>query len=59
MKTKNRFEVQGPFHRNGVKPYWIVFDNVKKAVVSQTPRKGNALSQASTLENLYKEAGRQ
>ena len=45
-----RYEVQGPFHRRGVKPYWIVFDRIRKHVVSSHTRKGQAWDEARTRE---------
>jgi len=46
-----RYEVQGPFHRRGQRQYWIVFDKIKKALVSTHTRSGDAWNKMSEMES--------
>jgi hypothetical protein len=48
---KNRYQVQGPFRRRNKPQYWLVMDTVKKFVIAQHARRGDAARQAMELEH--------
>jgi hypothetical protein len=53
--NKARYQVQGPFTRRNQPQYWLVMDTRRKFVVAQHTRKGDAVSQATTLERIKSE----
>jgi hypothetical protein len=49
-RIMKRYDIQGPFHRRGKKPYWVVMDTIQKRMVSTHHRKADAYSNAHQLE---------